>query len=350
VEWRSLALEIGQGEPTLLSELEALLGAEGSQTELVVGDLRLVRDRNKRVTEAWVHWQGQPHLFFSGPKDRHYVLDGALGRFLFGNGTQGRIPPAAAAIGVRQFQSGGGLTGNVTAGTIKQLLGSIGGVQAVFNPRAAEGGADGETLKAFADRAPESIRHRGRAITPPDYETMAHEASAGVARARAISGRDSSGQTRPGWVTVVIIPQSSEPRPVPSFGLREKVQTYLKVRAPAGIAESDHIVVTGPAYLPIDVDATLAPKDPSQAGTVETDARAAIENFLNPLTGGPGGQGWDLGRGVFLSDVAGELAKVSGIDYVEELSLSVNGALAGNQVQVPPDQIVVGGQIRLKLI
>jgi uncharacterized phage protein gp47/JayE len=350
VEWRTLALELGQGQPTLLNQLEAQLGAEGSQTELIAGDLRLIRDRNKNVMEAWVHWLGQPHLFFSGPKDRHYTVDRALGRFLFGDGIQGRIPPAAAAVAARQFQSGGGLIGNVAAGTIKQLLGSVGGVQSITNPRAAEGGADGETLKAYAERAPESIRHRGRAITPTDYETMAYEASAGVARARAIAGRDSSGQTRPGWVTVIIIPESSDPQPVPSFGLREEVKSYLESRTPAVIAEAHHIVVTGPTYLPIDVDATLAPKDPSQSGAVEESARQVIENFLNPLTGGPGGQGWDLGRGVFLSDVAGALSSVEGIDYVQELTLAVNGSLVGNQVQVQPDRIVAPGQIKLKLI
>jgi uncharacterized phage protein gp47/JayE len=350
VEWRTLALELGNGGTTLLNNLEAQLGAEGSQTELVTGDLRLIRDRNKRVTEAWVHWYGKPHLFFSGPNDRHYVLDGALGKFLFGDGVSGRIPPATAAIQVRQFQSGGGLAGNVAEGAVKQLLGSIGGVQAVFNARAAEGGADGETLPVFADRAPDSIRHRGRALTGPDYETMAHEASAGVAIARAIPGRDSSGQVRPGWVTLLIIPQSSDPRPVPSFGLREKVQMYLEARAPAELAQSHQIEVTAPNYLPIDVDATLAPKDVSQAGTVEERAREAIGDFLNPLHGGPDGQGWDLGRGLFLSDVASVLAKVPGVDYVEELKLFVSGNLQGNQVEVPPDQIVVAGQIRLKLI
>lgn len=350
VEWRTLALELGQGEPTLLNALEAQLGAEGSQTELIAGDLRLIRDRNKNVTEAWVHWLGQPHLFFSGPNDRHYTVDRALGRFLFGDGTQGRIPPATAAIAARQFQSGGGIVGNVAAGTITQLLGSIGGVQSVSNPRAAEGGADGETQKAYAGRAPDSIRHRGRAIAPPDYETMAYEASAGVALARAIAGRDSSGQTRPGWVTVVIIPHSSGPQPVPSFGLREEVQTYLEARAPAGIAKNHQIFVTGPTYLPVDVSATLAPKDASEAGAVEQAALEAIEYFLNPLTGGPAGQGWDLGRGVFLSDVAGALANVAGIDYLEDLSLSVHGALAGNQVLVPAGQIVAPGAIKLKLI
>ena len=114
--------------------------------------------------------------------------------------------------------------------------------------------------------------------------------------------------------------------------------------------ERHGIEVTGPTYLLVDVDATLAPKDASQAGTVEEDARAAIVAFLNPLHGGPGGQGWDLGRGVFLSDVAGALAGVRGIDYVEELRLSVNGVLVENEVPVPPNQIVAPGQIRLKLI
>ena len=350
VEWRTLALEIGQGDSKLLNQLEALLGSEGTQTEIILGDVRLVRDRNKRVTEAWVRWQGKGHLYFSGPKDRHYVVDRAQGRFLFGNGTLGRIQPATAAILARQFQSGGGLAGNVDAGAIKQLLGSIGGVQAVTNPRAAEGGADGEMLNALAGRAPKSIRHRGRAITPPDYETMAREAPAGAAIARAIPGRDSSGQNRPGWVTLIIIPQSNEQRPVPSFGLREEVQAYLEMRAPAGLAESHHIEVTGPTYLPVDVNATLAPKEASQAGALEENARAAIEDFLNPLHGGPEGQGWDLGRSVFLSDLAGVLAKVDGIDFVENLSLSVNGILQGNQVEVSVDKIVVAGEIRLKLI
>jgi uncharacterized phage protein gp47/JayE len=350
VEWRILALELGNGQPTLLNPLQAMLGAEGSQTELIYNDLRLVRDRNKRVTEVWVHWYGRPNLFFSGPGDRHYVVDGALGRFLFGDGVLGKTPPASAAISAREFRSGGGLLGNVDKGTIKQLLGSIGGVQAVFNPRAAEGGANGETLQSFSSRAPDTIRHRGRALTGPDYETMAYEASAGVARARAIPGRDSSGQARPGWITLIIIPQSGDPTPEPSFGLREEVQTYLQTRAPAGVAESLQINVIGPTYLAIDVDAAIAAKDPTQAGTVEDDARAALESFLNPLTGGPGGAGWDLGRGVFLSDIASALAGVRGIDYVQELSLSVNSVLVGNQVEVPPDQIVAPGQIRLKLI
>jgi uncharacterized phage protein gp47/JayE len=349
-EWRTLATEVASGDPNVVSELEALLASEGTQTDISLGDLRLTRDKTKRVTGVFVTWQEQPNFFDSGPNDRHYVLDHASGRLFFGNGDTGLIPPAGSAIQATTFRSGGGLAGNVQAGTITQLLGSVSGVQSVKNPRAAEGGADGETLEAFSLRAPLSIRTRGRAIMPGDYEAMAHEASAGVAVARAIPLTGPSGPARPGWVTILIIPQSQDPRPVPSFGLREEVRTYLEQRAPAEIAAAHHIQVIGPTYLPVDVTATLAPQDPTQAGTVEQDAQHALATFLHPLYGGPDGLGWDLGRGVFASDIAGVLGNVNGVDYVSELAMSVNGVLQGEHVQVPAGQIVVAGLLKLSLV
>src|SRR5207302_2584859 len=117
------------------------------------------------------------------------------------------------------FRSGGGLAGNLQANTITQLLGSVSGIQSVTNARSAEGGADGETLANLSMRGPMSLQHRGRAITLSDYETMAREASAAVAVARAVPATNPAGRTVPGWVTMVIIPQSQDARPVPSFGL-----------------------------------------------------------------------------------------------------------------------------------
>jgi uncharacterized phage protein gp47/JayE len=349
VEWRILALEIAGGDPQVLRTLEELLGREGTQLDITYGDLRLRRDRNKRVIEVWVRWQERSHLFFSGREDRHYVIDRARGQLFFGNGFQGKLPPAGATILGKQQRAGGGLVGNVTARTITQLLGGVPGVQAVFNPHAGEGGADGETLESFARRGPQSVRHRGRAIAPSDYETLAHEASPAVAVARAISTRNTSGRALPGWVTILIIPQSQEPRPWPSFGLRRQVRQFIADRAPADLAAADQIYVTGPDYLPIDVAATIAPVDPAEAGAVEARARDALGEFFHPLRGGPDQRGWELGRDVFLSDVAAVLERVPGVDYVEELALLLNGGLQGEQIAVADDRIVVAGAIRLKL-
>ncbi len=349
VEWRILAMEIAKGNRKIITVLEEKLGREGGSDEIVEGNLRLVREQNKRVAEVWVRWENHKHLFFSGPEDRHYVIDRALGRLYFGDGDQGKIPPAGAAVIAKQYRAGGGLFGNVAARKVSQLLGNVPGIQAVFNPRAAEGGADGETLENFSTRGPQTVRHRGRAVSAPDYETLAHEASPAVAVARAIPTHNGSGRSLPGWVTLLLIPASDEARPWPSFGLRQKVRRFIEEHAPADLVEADHIYITGPDYLAVDVEATLAPVELSKAGEVETRARHALQEFLHPLRGGPEGRGWELGRGVFLSDLAAVLERVEGVDYVEELALLVRGARQGEQVEVAADRVVAAGEIRLKL-
>jgi len=349
VEWRILALEILGGDAAALEDLENQLAQEGIQTDIVMGDLRLVRDRKKRVTEVWVHWQSQPWLYFSGPDSRDYAIDRAQGSLLFGDGVNGAIPPAGASVLVKQMESGGGAAGNVAASTITQLQGVVVGVQSVFNPRAAEGGSDGESTTEAIDRCPKTVRHRGRAIAAADYETMAFEASSAVAVARSIPGRNTVGRPVPGWITLMIIPHSQEDRPYPSFGLREEVGAYIAARAPADVADSGRINVVGPDYFPIDVTATLAPLTISQAGAVEEAANQALADFLHPLRGGPGGNGWDLGRDVYISDVAAVLEGVEGVDFVQELSLGVNGEPQGESIAVPSRAIVVAGTITLKL-
>ena len=89
--------------------------------------------------------------------------------------------------------------------------------------------------------------------------------------------------------------------------------------------------------------------DDSEAGAVETAAREALELFLHPLEGGPTGDGWDFGRGVYLSDVARVLEGVEGMAYAELIQLLVNDEVRGEFAEVPSDQIVVAGTIRLKV-
>ena len=349
VEWRIVALEV-LGNVNAVAELETVLAGEGTQTEISKGDVRLVRDRTKRITEVWVCWRSRRHLLFSGAEDRDYAVDHAQGLLFFGDGANGRVPPIGAAILARQYRTGGGNAGNVDAGKVSQLLAPAGGIEEVSNPLPATGGADGESPKQYETRAPQTLRHRGRALLPADYETFAREASPAVGFARAISNRNPGGQKVPGWVTLLIIPRSSEARPVPSFGLREEVRFHIESCAPADLAAAQRIFVTAPDYLPIDVDTTVVPIDPAEAGLVEQNVLEALAIFFHPLTGGPDGTGWDLGRDVFLSDLAAVLEHVAGVDYVEELQLLVDSELQGERVAVADDRIVVAGQFRVNLV
>jgi uncharacterized phage protein gp47/JayE len=350
VEWRILAAELFGADPRVIQELETRLGGEDVQQDVRYGPLRLRRDRTKRVVEAWVLWNERPTLFGSGPAARDYAVNRARGQVLTGNNEHGRVPPAGAALNARRYRTGGGLAGNVAARVINQVLGPVGGVDEVFNPLPAEGGADAETTELLRVRGPRTVRHRGRAVTAEDYETLAHEASPSVAVARALPHRDAAGRDRPGWVTLVIIPHSAEPRPYPSFGLRDAVRRFVAARAPADVVAAGQFTVTGPDYLPVNVEATVVPTDPSEAGAVEQAARAAIAGFLHPLTGGPAGRGRSPGEDVWLSDLAVVLERAAGVDHAREMTLLLGGVAQGDHVRVPDERIAVAGEIRLRLI
>ena len=150
-------------------------------------------------------------------------------------------------------------------------------------------------------------------------------------------------------MTLVIIPATADRRPWPTFGLREQVRRYVEARADATLADLGRIEVTGPEYLQVDVEATIVPRDPAEAGTVETRARAALALLLHPLYGGPDGGGWPPGRDVHLSDVAAVLERVEGVDVVEQLAISSGGRIGGESLPVAAHRTVVAGDLRLTL-
>ncbi len=363
----SETLGSGTGQPNLsftfrqfpvttgeIVQVRELVGAQAAVTYLVLqdqllaqnftqADIRTVTDpRSGQITEVWVTWQNQPNFFFSGPDDRHYVVDRATGHIIFGNGTNGAIPTAGNSnIMAYWYQAGGGLAGNVAAGAISQMLGGA-AVQGVTNPVPAEGGADTEPSQNVNTRGPQVLRHRGAALSPADYEALALEASPGVAITRCLPATSENLRPAPGYVTLILVPRSLDPQPKPSYALNQEVAAYLAARAPS-VIEPGRIAVIPPTYLPIGVSATVAARQLSQSGDVKTAVITALNAFFHPLTGGPDGTGWPFGRGVHLSDVAVLLEGLPGVDYVQNLELLMNEIPVGTQVTVPPERLVAAG-------
>lgn len=335
-------------------QVRELVGAQANveflvlQEQLVAqgftsSDVRTVTDaRSGLITEVWVTWIGQPNFYFSGPDDRHYVLDRANGRIVFGNSINGMLPtPGNSNIMAYRYQAGGGLAGGVAAGAINQLLGGA-PAQSVTNPVAAEGGADTEAAADVAWRGPQVLRHRGAALAAADYEALALEASPGVAITRCLPATSANLRPAPGWVTLILVSRSLDPQPLPSYELKQEVMAYIAERAPAAI-ESGRIAVIAPDYLLVGVGATVAAKRIGQSGTVKTAVVAALNQFFHPLYGGPDGRGWPFGRSVYLSDIAKLLEGVDGVDYVRQLELLLNLIPCGDVVTVPPQRLVAAG-------
>ena len=123
-----------------------------------------------------VPWTRVDSLDGAGPNDRVFELDAEAGIKIFGDGKRGRIPPlvvAAGTIVALRYRYGGGVVGEMDAGTLTVSQAQFNGMAGVTNFVAARGGRDAETLDMAKLRARKEISTRSRAVTASDFEWIA---------------------------------------------------------------------------------------------------------------------------------------------------------------------------------
>jgi predicted phage baseplate assembly protein len=280
-------------------------------------------------------WSAVGSFVASGPADLHYVTDAGAAEILFGDGQNGRVPPASSVV-VAAARITNGAAGNAAANAVNALdagphnaalfdvAAASAKLQSVGNPDAAAGGADPETIEHAEGRAALLVDKPERAVTLGDCEELALETPGTVlARAAAIANYCPGMQcySAPGFITLVIVPFLPVGRPVPSAGLMSAVSAYLNRRRVIGT----RIEVTGPEYLEVAVNASVKAATGQNKTTVGAAVTAALQSFLDPLGGGPDGTGWPLGRGVYISEILETIAKVPGVDHVVSLQLTAAG-------------------------
>jgi hypothetical protein len=282
-------------------------------------------------TQCWVRWKEVTNFYGSGPRDRHYVLDHVSGKVSFGDGVCGMVPPVLDGnIRMTCYRVGGGTAGNVPAGTIKQLVSAIPSIQKVINPIAAEGGSVPETRDALLRRGPREIRHGDRAVTAEDYEDLAMRSSRQVARAKCVPLRDlkadSEGRRKQsGVLSVIIVPNSIEPRPVPSPDLLDRVQQFLDERR----SLLGKQILVAPEYVCVDVKTEIVVERARFMGEVERGARNQLDQFLHPVSGGADGMGWGFGCFPQKFDLYVLFEKISGVSHVRNLQVEARPCRPG---------------------
>lgn len=314
-----------------------------------VAEEKLRYDRHpvtQQVTAVWVRWDEQTHLYDAQPRDRVFMLEHATGLLRFGNGLQGMIPPAGSRI-VASYSSGGGKAGNVARGAITQLRSAAPLVASIINPVATQGGAAGESAAAIVQRGPQKVRHLNRAITTQDIEWLAREASPEVARARCLSITGPDGFAQRGWITVIILPDSDDDQPMPSAQLQQTVANYLHGLIPAAVVKRIRIVE--PQYIKVRVVAQIVPLAFDQAAIVEATVRQQLNRFLHPLSGGFENTGWAFGEDLHLSHLARIIENTAGVDFAQDIRMTVDGVEQGSLIAVPRDALLSSGQHELKL-
>jgi Baseplate J-like protein len=145
----------------------------------------------------------------------------------------------------------------------------------------------------------------------------------------------------------VILPNMPVPRPTPSFGLLRTVAAYLQHKRVIGT----RVVVVAPDYLEVSVRAKVKAFGGVSRNGLQQKIVTALNNFLHPLTGGPDGTGWPLGRDLYRSEVMQLIDQVVGVDNVIALELIADncGPQCGN-ICLGPTQLIAAGNHVIEVI
>ncbi|SFR65177.1 putative baseplate assembly protein [Halogeometricum limi] len=336
-------------EEALWVEESSALAARAREALLANPLAETVEGEGEGDGELWVRWTRVERLFGAASDARVYSLDPTAGVVTFGDGANGAIPPRGSDNVRVTYLTGGGERGNVPARAVDGLVSSLAFVDGVTNPEPGDGGAETERVERVLRRAPGALRDRNRAVAAADYERIARSASRRVARARCLPAMDAAGEFAPGWVTLLVVPRSSQPTPTPSAELRRLLDAAFADAAPAALVpperlgQSDEeppafeppgeLVVRGPTYVDVDVETTVTRTAGVSVSALEETLTDRLTAFLHPLTGSESGEGWPFGTLPCLSDVYSLLEGVEGVDHVDSVELTFRGSDASVAVR-----------------
>lgn len=300
-------------------------------------------------------------LFAAGPDDRVFQLIPATGVLIFGDGTSGKLPPPddggdpAGNVVATRYQFGGGLRGNVGAGTITRVTATTASVRLdATNVLPARGGDDEEPVELGVARAPAVVRSRYRAVTAADFEALAKE-TPDVRVARALALPD----TRPGCtagrscgaVTVILVPNAPfedtihEPI-LAAEHVRRAVLRFLDERR----LLTTQVFTASATYRRIEADVTLRVAPGASLAQTRAAALERIQRYLHALVGGDDGLGWPFGGTVFFSRLFEQLLGVPGVARVDELRLGLDGGEPApcQDVPIAPGELLISGEHRIR--
>lgn len=191
----------------------------------------------------------------------------------------------------------------------------------------------GEAIEAFL----RDFKVPYTAVTIPDHEYIAlNTPGIRVAKVMAVpnyrpfySQKTKSKGTEPikseysrGSVTVVVIPftplEILKTPPTPSKGFIQAVCRHLDRHRLLGT----EIHVISPFYVKVTVNATIIPLEGFDDSLILRDVISALNSYLHPIIGGSDGQGWPIGREVYLSELYELLETAEGVKCIIRLSIS----------------------------
>ena len=270
-------------------------------------------------------WHRVDDLSSCGPRDRVFVYDPVRETITFGDGAHGSVvSPGPGAILVTELILSRCALGNVpeNAGLFFE------DEEEPVRNDAASGGQDRETPEQARGRLIRRLNHTVKCQSAWDYEKRAMETPGlRLAGAKALPNYDTStGGSRSACVSVVVLPASESPRPMPDQRFLDAVRRQLERYRPICIS----VRVAKPRYVPLKVSVELL----VSLGAEKAAVRQALEDWLSPRAA-------RIGRTVRRNDGSALLQKLPFVLQIRRMELrgtdqNSRQTISGD-LSIPPD-------------
>jgi len=293
---------------------------------------RIVRPLNERVNKEYPlvnvddkPWKLKEDLDSSKKSDTHYAADLENGIVFFGDNENGATPKEGAKIAV-EYWTGMGTEGNLRKNSIDRILDpNLASKLTVINEEPVTGGVDAESLANAIERVRKDQRSVTRAVTTADYEQLAlgkidlgNGKTLEIDRTKAIAlYHPVHDQPVPNIVSLVVIPKSNDPRPIPTQDELRNIYEHMSQCRMLGT----ELFVVPPKYIRISVKAELVRDLKYKSDTVKHDVQENLSKFLNPKTGGRDKSGWPFGGSVSVSQIYKVISEYGGVDHVTDAKI-----------------------------
>ena len=256
--------------------------------------VRMQRNYLGEISEFYVKWEETDQFYYSKSEDRHYILDRMNKRILFGNGIHVKVPRNLEGIAFTvKLRCCRGVKGNVPVGTIRESSSNWLFVQDIYNPEAAFGGSDMETMDRVLQRGAGILSARGRLVTEQDYERAAIHFSDAIDKVSVISGYGKDGTYNEKMLYIVLLMKDYKKGKHSFYRMQNELKQHLLEHCELSI-EPDELQIEAPIFVSLSVDVWAEVLKIEDSFEIQNLAKNALETYLNPIRERYG-LGWNIG-------------------------------------------------------
>lgn len=257
-----------------------------------------------------------------GPNDKvvEVIFFENVAAFRFGDDVTGQAPQSGSEIRFR-FRTGGGIRGRIGVGQIDlqlqispNLLSNAPVSVRFRNVSPSSGGTNRETIAQAKKRAPRDFAVQRSIVTADDYaqtaSTFAHPVFGAISKAVATirTGLNAN------LIEVYALAEGPDGVPTaPNAGLKIGLETFFSDLN----VLTDHVNVLDGNIISVDVEMNVVINRNADASIIKNRVESAIDDFFDISR-------WDMGQGLYISNLIDVVEKIDGISYVDLFQPSDN--------------------------